>query len=276
MELDKVISNDGTLIAYQKTGRGPGLIIIHGVLSQAANYHVLAEALSEDFTVYLIERRGRGLSGPQGDHYSLEKECADLFALQSKVKAHYLFGHSYGGLIALESVRNNDIFKKIAVYDPGVDVDGVIEMGWTTDYKKLLAKGQLLTALAVFSKNSGPEKAKKTPLWLMKLMLPLFIDKNRRTQMFSLLQCNLNEHMQVANKNNSYPNYSEINAKVLLMSSGASGLIYVPKAMNALSEVLHSYEVKIFPKLGHFAPDQTAPAEIAQALTAFFTANTSQ
>lgn len=272
MEIDNVISKDGTPIAYQKIGRGTGLIIIHGVLSQAANYNVLAEALSDNFTVYVIERRGRGLSGPQGDHYSLEKECEDLFALQSKVKASYLFGHSYGGLIALESGRTNDVFKKIAVYDPGVNVDGAIEIGWTTEYKNLLAKGQFLTALALFSKSSGPEKAKKAPLWLMKLMLPVFIDKNRRTQMFSLLQCNLVEHMEVANRNNSFPNYSGINAKVLLMSSGASGLIYVAKAIKVLSEVLPSYEVKIFSELGHFAPDQTAPTEIAQALKAFFTA----
>lgn len=271
MELDKVISNDGTVIEYQKTGRGPGLIIIHGVLSQAKNYHVLAETLSKDFTVYLIERRGRGLSGPQGDHYSVEKECEDLFTLQNKTKAYYLFGHSYGGLIALESGRRNDLFKKIAVYDPGVDVESAIEMNWTTDYKNLLSKGKSLAALAIFSKSSGPEKAKKTPLWLMKLMLPFFIDKNRRTQMFSLLQSNLNEHIEVANKNNSYSNYREISTKVLLMIGGASGLIYVKKAMKALTEVLPSYEVKIFSKLGHFAPDQTAPTEIAKALTAFFT-----
>ncbi|MEO7049585.1 MAG: alpha/beta hydrolase, partial [Ferruginibacter sp.] len=185
-------------------------------------------------------------------------------------KAQYLFGHSYGGLIALESVRNNDLFKKIAVYDPGVDVDGAIEMSWTTRYKKLVANGKPLAALALFSKISGPEKAKKTPLWLMQIMLPFFINKNRRKQMFSLLPSNLSEHIEVANKNNSYPNYSGISAEVLLMKGGASDLVYVEKAIRALSEVLPSYEIITFPKLGHFAPDQTAPLEIARALKNFF------
>jgi predicted alpha/beta superfamily hydrolase len=41
-----------------------------------------------------------------------------------------IVGHSYGGLIALEVARNNEAFNKIAVYEPGVSIDG--SMPWSS------------------------------------------------------------------------------------------------------------------------------------------------
>ena len=90
----------------------------------AADYATFARALSEHFTVHTIERRGRGESGPQGDDYSIVKECEDVLALQAETGAALLVGHSYGGLVALEVARNNKTFSKIAVYEPGVSIDG--------------------------------------------------------------------------------------------------------------------------------------------------------
>ena len=49
-----------------------------------ADYAAFARALSEHFTVHTIERRGRGESGPQGDDYSIVKECEDVLALQAE------------------------------------------------------------------------------------------------------------------------------------------------------------------------------------------------
>src|SRR5690349_12333401 len=119
-----VRSTDGTRIGYLSVGTGPAGVVIPGVLSMAADYARFARALSEHFTVHTIERRGRGESGPQGDDYSLVKECEDVLALQAETGAALLVGHSYGGLIALEVARNNKAFRKIAVYEPGVSIDG--------------------------------------------------------------------------------------------------------------------------------------------------------
>jgi hypothetical protein len=55
----------------------------------AADYAAFASALAEHFTVHLIERRGRGLSSPQGDDYSIFKECEEVFALQQKTSASF-------------------------------------------------------------------------------------------------------------------------------------------------------------------------------------------
>src|ERR1700677_2581695 len=95
LQQHSVKSKDGAVISYYTKGEGPGLIIIPGALSLAANYFRLAADLSKSFTVHIIERRGRGLSGSQGENYSVAKECEDLAAIQSEINAKYLFGHSY-------------------------------------------------------------------------------------------------------------------------------------------------------------------------------------
>ena len=78
MDENLTTSTDGTAIAFQTRGRGPGLVIVPGNNRMAHNYDVLAELLSTAFTVHVMERRGRGASGPQGADYRLEKETADL------------------------------------------------------------------------------------------------------------------------------------------------------------------------------------------------------
>ncbi|MBB6670387.1 alpha/beta fold hydrolase [Cohnella nanjingensis] len=71
-------SKDGTTIGYRQLGQGPGLVIVHGSMQAAQNFMGLAAALSNEFTVYIPDRRGRGLSGPMGEHYSIQKECEDI------------------------------------------------------------------------------------------------------------------------------------------------------------------------------------------------------
>ena len=69
--------------------------------------------------MHTIERRGRGESGPQGEGYSIERECEDVAALRAITGATHIFGHSFGGLIALEAARRDMAFRKVARGDPG-------------------------------------------------------------------------------------------------------------------------------------------------------------
>jgi pimeloyl-ACP methyl ester carboxylesterase len=91
-----VLSMDGTTVSYLSVGDGPAVIVLPGVLSMASDYAAFARALAERFTVHTIERRGRGRSGPQGDDYSIVKECEDVLAVRRETGACLLIGHSYG------------------------------------------------------------------------------------------------------------------------------------------------------------------------------------
>jgi pimeloyl-ACP methyl ester carboxylesterase len=265
-----VLSQDGAKISYFTMGSGPSVLVIPGALSMAADYAAFASALAEHFTVHIIERRGRGRSSPQGDDYSMIKECEDVLALLQKTGASLLVGHSFGGLVALEVARNNPSLTKVAVYEPGVSLDGSIPMDWMPGYEKKLAEKKSLDAFVEFSLGVGPERARNTPPWLMKLLLPLFLSSHERKLMLGLLPENLREHQEVARLDSSSENYREIAADVFLMYGGKSNTTWVDLAMERLAVVLPRSETKEFPKLDHFGIDKKAPREVARAVCAYF------
>ena len=106
-----VPSADGTVVGYHTVGQGPGLIVVGGAMRAAEDYLALACGLAERYRVHVVDRRGRGLSGPQGPEYGIARECEDLLAVQAATGARVVFGHSYGGLVrpgdcyALRSIR---------------------------------------------------------------------------------------------------------------------------------------------------------------------------
>src|SRR6266851_6697669 len=265
-----VLSKDGTTISYLSLGSGPSVLVIPGALSIAADYAAFAHAMAEHFTVHTIERRGRGRSSPQGDDYSIIKEREDVFALQQKTGASLLVGHSFGGLVALEVARNNPSLTKLAVYEPGVSIDGSIPMDWMPGYEKKLAEKKYLDAFVEISLGVGPEHARNTPPWLMKLLLPLFLSSHERKLMLGLLPENLREHQEVARLDSSSENYREIAADVFLMYGGKSNTTWVDLAMERLAVVLPRSETKEFPKLDHFGIDKKASREVAKAVSAYF------
>ncbi len=265
-----VFSRDGARINYLSVGVGPSVLVIPGANSMAADYATFAYALAKHFTIHTIERRGRGLSSSQGDDYSLIKECEDVLALQEKTGASFLVGHSFGGLVALEVARNNAAITKIAVYEPGVSIDGSIQMGWMPGYEKKLAERKYLDAFVEFAIGTGPDRARNTPRWLMKLLISLFLSSHERQKILGLLQENLREHQEIARLDSSYTNYREIAANVLLMYGGKSDAIWVDMAMERLTEVLPHSEAKEFPKLDHFGIDKKAPREVARTVSEYF------
>ena len=80
--MSQVRSQDGTLIAYQRSGNGPALILVDGALCSRAfgPSQKLAALLTQQFTVYTYDRRGRGESGNTLP-YAVEREIEDLAAV---------------------------------------------------------------------------------------------------------------------------------------------------------------------------------------------------
>jgi pimeloyl-ACP methyl ester carboxylesterase len=264
-----VISADGTAIGYLTTGSGPSVIVVPGTLETAADFAAFAGLLGQSYTVHTIERRGRGISGPQGDDYGMAKECEDIAAVRAATGSTLIFGHSYGGLIALEAARTSGAFKKVALYEPGVSVRGSIPMGWIATCQRRLAEGKPLDAFATFSVAAGPRQARMLPVWLMKRLLPLFIGADQRAQIFDLFPSSVIEHGVVGGLDNSYPGYQQVQADVLVMNGGKSGLDWVGPALSALADVLPSIIVREFPRLDHFGPIARGAPEVAAVVRSF-------
>ncbi len=97
---------------------GPAIVLIPGVLSDAAAWRPVAAASAAWPTVAVVNRRGRHPSGPLPADYTIATEIADATAvLHEFTDVRTLFGWSYGGLIALHLATTIPIPQVIA-YEP--------------------------------------------------------------------------------------------------------------------------------------------------------------
>jgi pimeloyl-ACP methyl ester carboxylesterase len=122
-----VRSKDGTMIAYQRSGSGPALVLIDGALCSRGfgPSAKLLPLLAEHFTVYAYDRRGRGQSGDTRP-YSPAREVEDIAALiDAAGGSAFLLGLSSGGALALEAAASRLGVNKVVAYEPPyVDDDG--------------------------------------------------------------------------------------------------------------------------------------------------------
>ena len=110
-------SQDGTDIAVERTGNGPPLVLVVGAFCDRGTTKPLAALLAPRYTVYEYDRRGRGDSGHGA--LTIEREVQDLAAVIGlAAEAPFVFGHSSGGCLALETAAGGVPVRSIAVYEP--------------------------------------------------------------------------------------------------------------------------------------------------------------
>ncbi len=118
--MSQAISRDGTAIAYERSGKGPALILVDGALCSRAFGPMpkLAPLLAPHFTVYVYDRRGRGESGDTLP-YAREREVDDIGALiQEAGGSASLLGLSSGAALALEAAAAGLGIEKVVAYEP--------------------------------------------------------------------------------------------------------------------------------------------------------------
>jgi pimeloyl-ACP methyl ester carboxylesterase len=133
-----VSSKDGTRIAYERHGSGPAVVLVDGALCyRGGGWTVqMAKMLSDQFTVHAYDRRGRGESGDTKP-YAPEREIEDLEAVIAAAGGSvFLYGHSSGGVISLETANRNPGVRKVVVYEAPLMTDGSRALG--ADYEQRL------------------------------------------------------------------------------------------------------------------------------------------
>ncbi len=116
-----ITSTDGTRIAYDVTGDGSPLMLLHGAGKTRQDWHKVGyvERLRKDFTVITVDIRGTGESDKRFEvsDYAIKKICADLDAVADACKAQQfgVWGFSFGGNIARYLAAWSDRVKAIAV-----------------------------------------------------------------------------------------------------------------------------------------------------------------
>ena len=155
-----VISADGTPIAYETTGDGPALILVDGAMCYRdfGPARGFAQALSDTFTVYLYDRRGRGESGDTLP-WSPDREIEDLAALIAAAGGQAsLVGTSSGAVLAADAAGRLTGVVKLALYEPPMIVDGTRaprEENFVPDTEALIRRGDRSGALKKFMRHVG-------------------------------------------------------------------------------------------------------------------------
>lgn len=266
-----VISKDGTNIGYISIGHGPGLIVIHGALSTSDDFRKFAEELSDFFTVHVVDRRGRGMSGPQGTPYTISKECEDIKALQEATGANYVFGHSYGGLVAIETAYSFHSFSKMALYEPGVSIHALqSDWDWMIEYEDAMNHNDSRRAFASFVQGAGHTPLTRMPKWYAKFILRMMVRGNQWNKIEKLLHENLNEHKEVMRLDSTFENYKQIDADILLMS-GENSPESVHEMIQVLDDNISKVQTIVLPKLDHLSPqNENTSVEVAKRVKEYF------
>jgi pimeloyl-ACP methyl ester carboxylesterase len=265
-------SFDGSPIACNSYGLGEGVLVVGGALRTGTDYRSFALALAQSFAVHVIDRRGRGGSGAQGSNYNIDVECRDLIAAQEATGARFAFGHSYGGLVCLETVLRSSVFDGVAVYEPGVSIGGCIPASWIDRFRTLLGQGDDWGAMVCMVQGAGfaPRAIARAPQWLARLLLRGGVGPREWQQVRPLLRAQLAEMNQVTRLDSDGGRYRAVDCPTLLLGGKKSPSSITLRALLALESIIPSAQLTLFNGAGHTGPDRDAPARTASWVQQFF------
>lgn len=278
-----VTSKDGTNIGYLQLGHGPGIILVQGAMGSAHHFMQLSEALADIYTVYVPDRRGRGLSSHDNKDYGIKKEVEDLDALLTKTGANYVFGLSSGAVILLQAALMLPSIHKIAIFEPPFFInDPAIPTNVLTRYDKEMSQGKVAAAMTTCMKGAqmGPPVFNLMPRWLLELFISIAIkseDKNGSNSYVSMrelaptLRYDFRLLVEMSGKQESF---KDVGTDVLLLG-GSKSPEYLKFALSALEKLLPHVKRIELPGLNHAASWNTdrggQPVPVAQELRRFFT-----
>jgi pimeloyl-ACP methyl ester carboxylesterase len=156
----RVVSQDGTTIAFDRLGDGPPVVLVAGALQGRASYHPLAEELARGFTVYNYDRRGRGDSGDAAP-YAVEREVEDLAAVITEAGGTAaVYGHSSGAGLALHAAARGLPIDKLVLHELPYAFDedesqAASSAAEAAQLRTMLAENRRADAVAFFLSSIG-------------------------------------------------------------------------------------------------------------------------
>lgn len=278
-----VAAPDGASVGYRATGQGPGIVVLHGAMSSGYNHLQLAAAMATRHTVYLADRRGRGLSEAAPPGNGIATEVADLDALLTKTGAHDVFGVSSGAIVCLEAARTLTSIHRAAIFEPPLFPDRGIPATFTTTLERQLNRGQLAAALVTGMKGAqmGPAFLRALPTWLLAPLITVGMNAEQRKPkpgyltMAALAPTLREDFTIVSQASGPADRFAAITADVLLLG-GSNSPAYLKESLQALHNTIpHATRIELA-GADHAASWNTdrggRPDPVAAALLNFFAA----
>jgi pimeloyl-ACP methyl ester carboxylesterase len=285
MSTGSVLSKDGTGVGYLRVGRGPAVVLLHGSNESARSHTQLALALADAFTVYLPDRRGRGLSGPHRPDHGIRTEVEDLQAVLTESGAQRVFGVSVSALIALEAARIQPGIHQIAAYEPALLMDTTRYTGWVARFDQEMAKGKVAAAeiTCMYGLDLAPPAFKLMGRRLAQALTDKAMeseDKQATSETVTIrkLAPTLRwEGLLLAETAGTIETFAEVPAEVLLLGGDMKQPAFIKPAFDALARTLPHNRRMRFPGLEHGGSADVGPANphgkpeiVAPAIRTFF------
>lgn len=262
--MEKVISKDGTPIAFDRLGSGPALILVDGAMCYRGfgPMPAMAQRLASHFTVFHYDRRGRGDSGNHPD-YSVSREIDDLDAIiQAAGGSAAVFGVSSGGALALEAAARLQGITKLAIYEAPFIVDHTqppLSPTFIAETKALVAADDRGGAIKKFMRLVGVPRV----MLLAMPLLPLW--KKMKAIAHTLANDLAVVEPYQQGRRLTRAQFAPVTVPALIMAGGKSPA-YMQNGMRALAEVLPHAQHATLPGQTHMVKD----AVLAPQLITFF------
>jgi pimeloyl-ACP methyl ester carboxylesterase len=243
--LGTAVSRDGTTIGYRHFGDGPGLLLLHGSMSSGAHHTDLARLLADTYTVFVPDRRGRGLSGPYGNGDPLTEELEDVAALLDATGARNVWGLSSGADLALQAARTMPEIEKLAVYEPAILPDRAQAAKILETFDADMARGRIGDAMvtAMHGAEMGPRWMRALPKALLARMVRMGMAQEAKRPVspypsMAELAPTLHSDFTIATASSGrLDDWRQIRADVLLMG-GSKSPAFLKRALADLARVL--------------------------------------
>jgi pimeloyl-ACP methyl ester carboxylesterase len=244
--MEKVTSKDGTTIGFIKTGSGPPLILVHGTTADHTRWLPIIPYFENHFTVYAVDRRGRGLSG-DSPGYHIIKEAEDIAAVAESIdEPVFILGHSHGGLVSLEAALLTNNIRRLILYEPPVPSGiPIYPPGVPEKMQAAIDSNRNEAALEIFFKEVVKmpdyefEKYSKLPVY------------SRRIELVPTIPRELTIHRSYSFEQAKFKN---VDIPVLLLLGGDSPALF-KDAIQKLDTALSNSRVVVLPGQQHIAMD---------------------
>jgi proline iminopeptidase len=163
------ISANNRNFFYHKAGYGPeNLVVIHGGPGLPHNYLLPAlQNLAPYATIWFYDARGHGLSEQNypNESYTMQQLVDDVeaFVSAAKLKNYSLFGHSFGGMVALKYATTKRVgLNRLILSDTSASLDYVNR--FQESLKKVMppAKFQEYERLLADESVTGDERLRRS------------------------------------------------------------------------------------------------------------------
>jgi len=252
-----ITSKDGIILGAAKSGAGPPLLLVHGATADHHRWETLTSILDKRFTIYAMDRRGRGESGDSPD-YHLLREAEDVAAvIESIGEAVFVLGHSFGALCCLEASLLTDQIERMILYKPPLPGHPPVPADIPPRLQTFVDRGKLESALEMFFREvvRMPEKEfivyRQLPMWKTRVALAPTIAR----ELAAVQAYEFHPHR-----------FEKLKTPVVLLLGGDSPKS-VHQATQWIAEALPESRVVVLPDQQHIAMDTNPELFVSEVLS---------